>query len=238
MAAAVQAGVTRLVTSADDLGSSRAGRELAEAHPEVYFTVGWHPVNPRPPGVEELAEMRRLLAHPKAVALGEVGLDYYFRPGYLETPKAVQQQSLTLMLNLARETGKPVVLHQRQAQEDLIRLLDQEPPLTGILHCFSGGPGFALAAAERGLYCSFAGNVTFKSARELQQAARVVPSELLLVETDAPFLAPEPHRGRTALPQMVVATASWLALLRGDCLRSVAEATTANACRALGLAAL
>ncbi|MGH7692407.1 MAG: TatD family hydrolase [Candidatus Dormibacteria bacterium] len=230
------AGVRTVVTSADNLIESRAGRDLAEAFPEVYFTVGWHPVNRQPPGPAELDEMRRLLAHPKAVALGEVGLDYFFREGYQETPAGLQQEIFLGMLELAAELALPVVIHQRQAEADLLRVLDAAPAVSGILHCFSGGVTLAAEAAARGLYCSFAGNVTFKSARGLQEAAKLVPSELLLVETDAPFLAPEPHRGQVCVPAMVRATAQWLAVLRGECLESIAEATSRNADQALGLA--
>ncbi len=231
------AGVEQIVTSGDDLPQSRAALALAEAFTEVYFTVGWHPVNRLPPRSEEIAEMRELLAHPKAVAVGEVGLDFFFRPGYLETPKELQRKVFADMLELAAELSKPVVIHQRQAHADLLQVLDAGPPVTGILHCFSGDEAFAREAADRGLYCSFAGNLTFKSAVELQQAARAVPSELLLVETDAPFLAPEPDRGQTSQPAMVRTTAQWLAVLRGDCLESVSAVTTENTRRALGMPA-
>ncbi|MGC1183533.1 MAG: TatD family hydrolase [Candidatus Dormiibacterota bacterium] len=228
-----EARVHQMVTSGDDLGQSRAACALAEEFPEVYFTVGWHPVNPAPPARAELDQMRQLLAHPKALAVGEVGLDYFFRPGYLETPKAVQREMFATMLELAGELDKPVVIHQRQAHADLLQVLDDGPSVVGILHCFSGDRGFAQEAVARGLYCSFAGNVTFKSAHELQDAARVVPSELLLVETDAPFLAPEPHRGQSSQPAMVRATAQWLAVLRGDCLESLAAVTSESTRRAL-----
>ncbi len=232
-----RAGVHQMVTSGDGLLDSRAASILAEAFPEVFFTVGWHPVNPLPPTQAELIQMRELLAHPKALAVGEVGLDYFFRPGYLETPPEVQREVFATMLILAAELAKPVVIHQRQAHADLLQLLDDGPSVTGILHCFSGDRAFAEAAALRGLYCSFAGNVTFKSARDLQEAARAVPSELLLVETDAPFLAPEPHRGQSSQPAMVRATAQWLAVWRGDCLESLSAVTTENTRRALGIPA-
>jgi TatD DNase family protein len=231
------AGVSQMVTSGDGLTESRAGLALAEEFPEVFFTVGWHPVNPLPPSVDELNQMRELLAHPKSLAVGEVGLDYFSRRGYLETPKSVQREVFATMLRLAAEVHKPVVIHQRQASADLLQLLDDGPAVSGILHCFSGDSAFAEAAADRGLYCSFAGNVTFKSAQDLQEAARVVPSELLLVETDAPFLAPEPHRGQSSQPAMVRATAQWLAVLRGDCLESLSAVTTENTRRALGIPA-
>jgi TatD DNase family protein len=227
------AGVDQIVTSGDGLSDSRAACRLAEAFPEVFFTAGWHPVNPLPPTDAELEQMRELLAHPKAVAVGEVGLDYFFRPGYLETPPAIQREVFSAMLQLAADLSKPVVIHQRRAHADLLELLDAGPQVTAVLHCFSGDRAFAEAAAARGLYCSFAGNVTFKSAQPLQEAARAVPSERLLVETDAPFLAPEPHRGQSSEPAMVRATAQWLAVLRGDCLESLSAVTTENTHQAL-----
>jgi TatD DNase family protein len=229
------AGVHQIVTSGDGLADSLAASRLADTYPEVFFTVGWHPVNPLPPSDADLGQMGELLGHPKAVAVGEVGLDYFFRPGYLETPPEIQRQVFGSMLQLAADLSKPVVIHQRRAEADLLQLLDAGPTVTAVLHCFSGGPAFAEAAAGRGLYCSFAGNVTFKSAHELQEAARSVPSDRLLVETDAPFLAPEPHRGQSSEPAMVRATAQWLAMLRGDCLESLSAVTTENTRLALQL---
>jgi len=225
LAMAHRAGVHQVVTSGDGLEDSRRAKDLAELHPEVFFTVGWHPVNSRPPSAPELAELRSLLAHPKAVGLGEIGLDYKFRPGYMETPSAVQQEMFELMLRLAAELGKPVVIHQREAHSDLLQVLDRAPAVAAMLHCFSGDAGFARAAEERGLLVSFAGNLTFKSARELQAAAKVVPAARLMVETDAPFLAPTPHRGELCHPALVRLTATWLAALRGECLGTLASAT-------------
>ncbi len=223
------AGVHQVVTSGDGLEDSRQAKELAEAHPEVYFTVGWHPVNRRPPTGVELEELRSLLGHPKAVGVGEIGLDYKFRAGYMETPPAVQREMFAMMLRLAAELNKPVVIHQREAHADLLEVLDRAPAVTAMLHCFSGDGQFAREAERRGLWVSFAGNLTFKSAQDLQEAARVVPAGSLMVETDAPFLAPSPHRGQLCHPALVRATASWLAVLRGECLETLARVTTENA---------
>ncbi|MHB1524696.1 MAG: TatD family hydrolase [Candidatus Dormibacteria bacterium] len=229
LAQAHLAGVHQVVTSGDGLEDSRQAADLAARHSEVYFTVGWHPVNQRPPSDVEMEELRGLLSHPKAVAVGEIGLDYKFRQGYLETPPALQREMFAMMLALAAELGKPVVIHQRQAQPDLLEVLDRAPAVAGMLHCFSGDAEFAQRACQRGLLVSFAGNLTFKSARDLQQAALVTPAPSLLVETDAPFLAPSPQRGELCHPALVRATASWLAVLRGECLESLARSTTANA---------
>jgi TatD DNase family protein len=224
-----EAGVHQMVTSGDGLADSREAAGLAGRHPEVYFTVGWHPMNERPPSDRELEELRQLLQHPKAVAVGEIGLDYFVRDGHQPAPPDLQREMFASMLALAAEEHKPVVIHQRQAQADLLQVLDQGPAVTGMLHCFSGDADFVGAAADRGLLCSFAGNVTFKSARELQAAAQAVASESLLLETDSPFLAPAPHRGSVCQPALVRATASWVAVLRGECLETLARVTTANA---------
>jgi TatD DNase family protein len=224
-----RAGVHQVVTSGDGLADSRDAAELAGRHPEVYFTVGWHPANKRPPTDREGEELRQLLKHPKAVAVGEVGLDYYLREAHPPAPREVQREMFSQMLTLAAEEAKPVVIHQRQAQADLLEVLDQGPAVIGMLHCFSGDVSFAAAAAERGLMCSFAGNVTFKSARDLQAAAKSVAAESLLLETDSPFMAPAPHRGGISQPALIRATASWVAILRGECLETLARVTTANA---------
>jgi len=228
LAQAHLAGVHQVVTSGDGLDDSRQAKELAERHPEVYFTVGWHPVNRRPPTGLELEELRSLLSHPKAVGVGEIGLDYKFREGYMETPPALQREMFAMMLELAAELGKPVVVHQRQAHADLLEVLDRAPAVNAMLHCFSGDAQFAEEAQRRAMWVSFAGNLTFKSAHDLQAAARVVPAASLMVETDAPFLAPSPHRGELCHPALVRATASWLAVLRGECLETLARATSEN----------
>lgn len=232
---AVEAGVVQLVTSTDSLVEARRGREIAERHPEVHFTPGWHPGNGRAPTVEEREELGELLRHPRAVALGEVGLDYAGRPGRPVPDRGLQREVLASMLELAAAARMPVVIHQREAQADLLELLDQGPPVPAMLHCFSGDAGFAAAAVGRGLLCSFAGNVTFRSARELQQAAAAIPVGQLLVETDAPFLAPEPHRGQLCHPALVAVTAAWLAARRGVCLETLAESTAAVARGFFGL---
>ncbi len=219
------AGVHQMVTSADSLAEGFAGLELAERHPEVYFTPGWHPSNGRAPTAAELGELRQLLRHPRAVALGEVGLDYSTRGGRPSGSHEMQREVFRSMLELAAEADKPVVIHQRAAQDDLLAVLDQTPPVRGMLHCFSGDAGFAAAAVSRGLMCSFAGNVTFRSATDLQQAVVVVPAAQLLIETDAPFLSPQPHRGALCHPALVAVTAAFVAVHRGVCLETLAKAT-------------
>ena len=227
--AAAAAGVVQLVTSGDTAAENSRGRELAERHPEVFFTPGWHPHNRRFPTAAERRELQALLAHPRAVALGEVGLDYHRAAGVAPWEPREQRRLLLEMLELAAEAGKPVVIHQRDAGPDLLEVLDSGPPLGVMLHCFSGGPEFAREAVARGLLCSFAGNLTFSSAHDLREAALLVPPAQLLVETDAPFLAPQPHRGRLCHPALVAVTAGWLAAHRGVCPETLAEWTSSTA---------
>lgn len=227
--AAASAGVRQLVTSGDSPAENQRALELAEAHPEVYFTPGWHPSNGRPPSTAERRELRELLAHPRAVALGEVGLDYHRRDGRAVWDPGEQRRLLRGMLELAAEVGKPVVIHQRDASWDLLEVLDASPRVPTMLHCFSGGAEFAREAVARGLRCSFAGNLTFASAAQLREAVLVVPPALLLLETDAPFLAPQPLRGRLCHPALVRLTASWLGSHLGVGLERVAEWSSAAA---------
>ncbi|HVD03750.1 MAG TPA: YchF/TatD family DNA exonuclease [Candidatus Dormibacteraeota bacterium] len=228
LANAHRSGVHQVVTSGDGLLDSREACRLAELHEEVFFTVGWHPMNRLPPTDSEAEELRQLLSHPKAVAVGEIGLDYLERPGHLETPRDLQREMFAMMLVMAAELHLPAVIHLRQAHSELLEVLDGGPSVPAMLHCFSGDQLFVAAARERGLMCSFAGNVTFRSARELQSAIVGVPSELLLLETDAPFLAPDQYRGKVNEPAMLRTTATWVAARRGECLDSLARVVTEN----------
>ena len=223
ISAAAAAGVLQMVTSGDSPAENQRARELAETYPGVYFTPGWHPSNGRAPSSAERRELRDLLEHPRAVALGEVGLDYHQRDGGAIWDRGEQRSLLRGMLELAAEVGKPVVIHQRDAAWDLLEVLDASPRVPTMLHCFSGGADFAQAAVSRELHCSFAGNLTFRSAAELREAVLAVPPELLLLETDSPFLAPHPLRGRLCHPALVRLTASWLASHLGMELELVAE---------------
>ena len=229
ISAAAASGVLQMVTSGDSPAENHRARELAEAHPEIFFTPGWHPSNGRAPSGGERQEIRDLLAHPRAVALGEVGLDYHRRDGGAIWDPGEQRHLLRSMLELAAEVGKPVVIHQRDAGWDLLEVLDSSPTVPTMLHCFSGGAEFAQAAVSRRLHCSFAGNLTFGSAAQLREAAQVVPPALLLLETDSPFLAPHPLRGRLCHPALVRLTASWLADHLGVGLETVAEWTSSTA---------
>jgi TatD DNase family protein len=218
------AGVTRVIVVATTVAGAREALALAEHHDGVYASLGVHPHEAGEPG--DLAGLRALLAHPKAVAVGETGLDY-FRD---YAPHDAQRRLFDEELAIAQELGRPVVIHTRAADDDTrARLVDHDG--TVILHCFSSPPLFD-AALEHDWYVSFAGNVTYKNAYDLRDCARRVPSERLLVETDSPYLAPQAVRGRRNEPAFVAHTYDFLAELRGEDVRAVADA---NATRAFGL---
>lgn len=242
---AAVAGVTQIVTVGLDLDDSDRNRGLAERHPGVWFTVGWHPHTPVAPDGAQIAALRELLAHPRAVAVGEIGLDYYWRPGYHEVPAEVQRRSLRTMLELAGDCGKPVVVHDRDAHDDVVAELEaglrgptgagHRP--RGVFHCFSGGPELVADAHRLGMLCSFAGTVTYPRTELIQAAARAVGPDAHVVETDAPFLAPVPHRGRPNLPGYVADTAAAVARLRDEAPGAVRARSTANARRLFDLPA-
>ena len=222
---AAEAGVTRVVAVATTVAGARDALALAEQHDGVYACLGVHPHEAGDPG--DLAELRRLLRHPKAVAVGETGLDY-FRD---YAPHDAQQLLFEQQLAIALELSKPVVIHTRAAEDDTrARLAAHEG--TVILHCFSS-PALLDAALAHDWYVSFAGNVTYKNAYDLRDCARHVPSERLLVETDSPYLAAQAVRGRRNEPAYVVHTYDFLSELRGEDVRSLVDA---NAARAFGIA--
>jgi len=204
-----------------------AGVRLAETYPGLYATVGVHPHDAAKATPATFARLRQLLQHPRVIALGEIGLDYH----YNFSPPEVQREVFRQQLEIALQASKPVVIHTREAWEDTLRLLGEHAPAgraAGIMHCFSGGPEEAAQSIELGFYISFAGVVTFPKAARVQAAARMAPPDRLLVETDAPYLAPVPYRGRRNEPAYVVETARQLAVLRQTTLEEIAAATTAN----------
>jgi TatD DNase family protein len=199
----------------------------AESETDVWATVGIHPNEAdQYPDVDTQRLVARA-AHPRVVGLGETGLDYY----YEHSDRARQQASFRAHLAACGETGLPVVVHTRDAEADTARILEEElgkGPFSGVIHCFTGTGDFARQALGLGFYISISGIVTFKNARDLQETARWLPRERLLVETDAPFLAPVPHRGRPGEPAYVADTCRFLAELRGEDAEELADATRAN----------
>jgi len=226
VAAARGAGVTRILTVGVDLASCEAALAAAERLPEVYAAVGIHPNAASGFGEADLARLRALSCHERCRAIGETGLDHH-RQG---APHAEQLRAFQAHIALARETGKPLVIHSRDADEETLAVLREHARgLRVILHCFSMAARVRECLAQPDWWLSFAGNVTYPSAGELRQAALRVPAERLLVETDAPYLAPQPVRGRPNEPANVVATARALAAERRVSYEELERSVDANA---------
>jgi TatD DNase family protein len=227
VAAADAAGVTRMLTVGIDGASCRAALAAAEDFPQVYAAVGRHPQAAKGFDDADLAELRALAAHERCAAIGESGLDFYRDT---VPPRADQQRAFAAHIQLARETGKPLVIHTRAAEEDtLAQLAEEAEGVSVIMHCFSM-PDHLEECVGREYAISFAGNVTYKNA-DLAQAAQRVPGELLLVETDAPYLTPQPVRKERNQPAFVVHTAAFLAQLRGVSVEELDATVTRNAAR-------
>jgi TatD DNase family protein len=233
---AAAAGVDQIISVGLNLEDSDSNRRIAEQHPGVYFTCGWHPHEKAAPDARELDALSELLRHPKAVAVGEVGLDLFFRPGYHEVPLDIQERSFRTMLELARDAGKPVLIHDRDAHDEVLAAVSAVAGSRGVMHCFSGDAAFARACANLGFIASFSGIVTFPRSEGIQDAARAVADDGFVVETDSPFLSPAPERGKPNLPERVAITAAAVARLRGISVAEVRSATTRTAHRVLGLA--
>lgn len=229
---ASEAGVTTMVTIGTDLPSSREAVRLASEHPGVYATVGIHPYDAEDFDEVVGAEIESLATQPRVVAVGEVGLDFYREHASPES----QQRVFAAQIELAKRLNLPMVMHIREAFPQVIEQLNQAgAPGTLIFHCFSGGAPEARIAVEMGGFVSFAGNVSYKNAETLREAARVVPLDRLMVETDSPYLSPLPHRGKPNEPRNVAHVGAALAAALGLPVEEIAEATTANARRAFGL---
>ncbi|MCH4151128.1 MAG: TatD family hydrolase [Sphingobium sp.] len=199
----------------------------AEAHPDIWASVGIHPHEADAHINVDTEKLVAAAQHPRVVAIGETGLDYY----YDHSDRAQQQASFRAHISASRETGLPLIVHTRDAEEDTLAILSDEMEkgaFPGLIHCFTASGAFADAALELGLSISISGIVTFKNARDLQETSARVPSERLLIETDAPFLAPVPHRGKTCEPGFVADTARFLADLRGETPEELTAATTRN----------
>lgn len=227
IARARAAGVGAMATISTRISKFDTYRQIAEAHDEIYFSIGTHPHNAHEELDVPISEIVRLAEHPKCVAVGEAGLDYY----YQNSPREAQAEGFRKHIAAARETGLPLEIHAREADEDTAAILEEETNkgrFPAVLHCFTGGPDLAKRAIDLGLYISFSGVLTFKKSDELRKIAASVPLEQVLVETDAPYLAPVPFRGKTNEPAYVVNTAEALAAARGISFEEVALATTEN----------
>lgn len=198
---------------------------LAERHHQLFASVGVHPDHDQRASVET-RDLVEFASHPKIVAIGETGLDYFRQDGDLEW----QRERFRIHIRAALESGKPLIIHTREARDDTLRIMREEEAsgAGGVMHCFTETLDMALAAIDLGFYISFSGIVTFKNALSIKEVAKAIPLERLLVETDSPYLAPVPHRGKTNEPGWVMHVAAEVARLRGISLEALAEATTAN----------
>jgi TatD DNase family protein len=220
-----EAGVGMALNISTSMQDLPAVVEFAQRHEGIYATVGIHPDN-TDEGEPGLSELVRLAAAPKVVAIGETGLDYY----RLQEPLEWQRERFRRHIRAARESAKPLVIHTRNSAQDTLRIMRDEraQDVGGVMHCFTEGLDVAKAAIDMGFRISFSGILTFKSARELREVAAAIPDESLLIETDAPFLAPNPHRGKTNEPAWVVHVADTLAQLRGQSKDLIWKITTEN----------
>lgn len=221
-----QADIGQAIAISVDRTSAAEVLALAEQHTNLFASVGVHPEdqNSVEMSVDELVAAAR---HPKVVGIGETGLDYHWCSGDL----AWQHQRFSTHIQASNQSGLPLIIHTREAASDTLRLLHENQAQQGVIHCFTEDTAFAKAVLDLGFYISFSGIVTFKNARQIQEACRYVPLDRILVETDAPYLAPVPKRGKQNEPAYVRYTAEFVAQLRGDSITSIEEATTANTYR-------
>ena len=200
---------------------------LAEREADVFATVGIHPHEAETHPEVDTAKLVAAAAHPKVVGIGETGLDYF----YDHSPREQQQTAFRAHIAACRETGLPLIVHTRDAEDDTTRIMREEMekgPYTGVIHCFTASQQFAEVALELGFYISISGIVTFKNAKDLQETVKTIPQDRLLVETDSPFLAPVPKRGKPCEPAFVTHTAAFVAALRGQTVEDLAESTSQN----------
>jgi TatD DNase family protein len=231
------AGVGRMVTISTHVGRFDVYRALAEANHEVFFSVGTHPHHAGEEPDIAADEIVALARHPRCIAIGEAGLDYH----YDRIPREIQRRVFRNHIAAAREAQLPLVIHARDADDDMIEILTEETGrgrFDAVLHCFSSGARLAEAGVGLGFYVSFSGILTFKRSDELRRIAAAVPTDRLLVETDAPYLAPEPYRGKSNEPAYVAHTARRLAEVVGTTFDQLADATTDNFYRLFGKAAV
>jgi TatD DNase family protein len=225
-----EAGVVAFVTIGTDMKTLPLLAGFSERNPDVWHTVGVHPHDSIEMKDGDLATLEKAAKHPRCRAIGEIGLDYH----YDNSPRDVQKKRLRDQLELALAVRLPVVIHSRDAEDDLLAALTDyakklpSGAVPGVIHCFTGTRGFGQACLDLGFFVSFSGILTFKTAEDLRESAKIFPLERLVVETDSPFLAPIPYRGKKCEPYMVKMTAQKLAEVKGTTLEEVARVTTAN----------
>lgn len=226
------AGVERMLTIGTGDGPPKldCAIELASKYPGIFATVGVHPHEASKADASTFDQLRSLIRENSVLALGEIGLDYH----YDFSPRDVQKQVFLEQMKIAAEAGKPIIIHTREAWQDTVELLRQHWSGPGILHCFTGDAAQAREALDLGFHLAFGGLITFKTAVSVREAAAIVPDDRLLLETDAPYLAPIPYRGKRNEPSFMVETARKLAEVRGAAAEHIAEITTANFNRLMG----
>ncbi|WP_026693232.1 TatD family hydrolase [Peribacillus kribbensis] len=233
MQRALEAGVSQIVVVGFDRPTITRAMELVEEHEFIYAAVGWHPVDAIDMTEEDLIWIEELAAHPKVVAIGETGLDYHWD----KSPKDVQKEVFRKQIRLAKKVKLPIVIHNREATADIIDILKEEhaEEVGGIMHCFSGSAETAKECINMNFYISLGGPVTFKNARKPKEVAEEIPLDRLLIETDCPYLAPHPYRGKRNEPSYVKLVAEQIAELKGISYEEVAEATARNARKLFGM---
>jgi TatD DNase family protein len=227
IARARAAGVTRMVTICTRLKNEPQVRAIAEAHPQVFYAAGTHPMSAAEEPLTSVEALVALARHPRFVGIGETGLDYH----YTADSKAIQQTSLRLHIEAAQETGLPLIIHARDADQDMEAILSEgmaRRPYSCVMHCFSSGPRLAEAALEMGFMLSISGIAAFPKSQELRDIFARAPLDRLILETDSPYLAPPPHRGKRNEPAYVAHTARAMAPVFGLGLEAFAAVTTAN----------
>lgn len=230
---AIEGGVCCFLNIGTDLEDSLKAVAIAEAYPEVYASVGYHPHETKTASVGDLAELEKLLSHPKVVAIGEVGLDYFHE----HSPRDVQAKILRTFLGWYDKHQKPVIIHCRDAYEDLLGILrgHTSSPYRGTLHCYSSDAGTMKKYLDLGFHISFGGALTYKKNDGLREACAQCPKDRLLLETDAPYLSPQSRRGQRNEPLYMTETAACAAGLHGVSISEIADLTTSNAKKLFGL---
>ncbi|PEZ76976.1 MULTISPECIES: TatD family hydrolase [Bacillaceae] len=230
---AKEAGVNNMVVVGFDRPTIIRAMELIEAYDFMYAAVGWHPVDAIDMTEEDLQWIEELSNHPKVVAIGEMGLDYHWD----KSPKDVQMEVFRKQIRLAKKVGLPIIIHNREATADIVNILKEEEAsrVGGIMHCFSGSAETALECINMNFYISLGGPVTFKNAKKPKEVAAAVPLDRLLIETDCPYLAPHPYRGKRNEPSYVKLVAEQIAEIKQLTLEEVSQATTENAKKLFGI---
>lgn len=233
LARAKEAGVEYMLIVGFDHETIPKAIEMAENYDYIYAAVGWHPVDAIDMTDRELEWLEELSAHPKVVALGEMGLDYHWD----KSPKEVQKDVFRKQIRLAKKVNLPIIIHNREATEDIIHVLQEEEAeeVGGIMHCYNDSVNYVDACLDMNFYISLGGPVTFKNATLPKEVAKYVPEDRLLIETDCPFLAPHPNRGKRNEPSYVILVAEKIAALRNETIETISRQTTENALRLFGI---